>query len=183
MKKTIVFLAFLTAACTSQPPAAPPVESARMASEILYVGVPTMNVYASPNDTAPVITTYGYTETVSVLSRRNSWVEVRTVDGSGWAHSADLIAEKDVQAILGSPAPRFRTPPVTIPQPRLHGEIDIEAKVNTDGDVVAVVTTKNTTGSRKLADANAAALQQAKFYPMIQKGQRQTFIYEYDVKY
>ena len=53
----------------------------------------------------------------------------------------------------------------------------------TDGAVVEVKTIKNTTGSNALASANEAALQQALFYPMVDKGTRKTFIYEHRVYY
>src|SRR6266516_7656516 len=74
-------------------------DAPRMAIEIKYVGVPQMNVFAQPNDVAPVITTYAYTETVSVLARQGDWVEVRTVDGSGWAHAKELIASNEAAAL------------------------------------------------------------------------------------
>src|SRR5581483_9454026 len=143
MKKTMLFPALLAIACMSQPPAAPPADAPRVAIDIQYVGVPSMNVYANPRETASVITTYGYTESVSILARQGNWVEVRTVQGSGWAHAADLIGAREVQPLLATPAPRFLTPPVGIPDPRARGEIIIEAKVNTDGDVVATTIVKN----------------------------------------
>lgn len=185
MKKTmtVLALALVVVACQTKPPEAPQVPAARMAIEVQYVGVPTMNVYARPSDTAEVITTYGYTETVSILAREGNWVEVRTVDGSGWAHATELIAQKDVEPILGSATPRFMTAPVAIPDARAHGDIVIKCMVNTDGQVVSTTMVKNTTGSQKLGEANAAALQQARFYPIIQKGQRVTFTYEYSVTY
>jgi hypothetical protein len=55
--------------------------------------------------------------------------------------------------------------------------------VNTDGDVIEVKMGKNTTSNNALAAANANALLQAKFYPMVQKGQRMTFFYEHKVVY
>jgi hypothetical protein len=185
MRKIAVAFALLAVACFNQKPAAaPPTDPAeRAAIDIKYVGVPAMNVYAEPSTTSIVLTSYGYTETVSILARDGEWVEVRTVDGSGWSRAADLIGAADVEAILGKPTPRFFTPPVVIPQPNARGEIALMAKVNTDGDVVDVWTIRDTTKSKKLVDANTDALRQAKFYPIVQKGQRLTFTYEYDVAY
>jgi len=183
MKQMMMVLALLAIACGSRPPARPAADAPRMATEIRYVGVPNMNIYALPSDGAPVITTYGYTETVSIFLRDGDWAEVRTVDGSGWVHTADLIGADVVEPILKTPSPRFLTTPVAIPDARAHGEIVIQAKVNTDGDVIGLSTVKNTTGSKKLAEANSAALQQAKFYPIVQKGQRLGFTYTYDVSY
>src|SRR5438309_1960857 len=110
-------------------------ETPRMAIEIQYVGVPQMNVYAQPNDVAPVITTYAYTETVSVLARQRDWVELRTVDGSGWAHAKELIGSNEASTLKGE-APRFMVAPAGIPNSGRRGEIGLEAKVNTDGVVV-----------------------------------------------
>ena len=183
MRKIAVAFVLVFAACMSRPPAMPPADATRTAIDIKYVGVPSLNVYAEPNATSQVITTYGYTETVSILAKKGEWVEVRTVDGSGWSRAADLIGAAEVQAILGTPAPRFATPPVTVPEARLHGEISLMAKVNTDGEVIDVWTISDTTKSKKLVDANSAALRQAKFYPIVQKGQRLTFTYKYDVVY
>jgi outer membrane biosynthesis protein TonB len=70
-----------------------------------------------------------------------------------------------------------------VTQPSAHGEIIIEAMVNTDGDVTSVKTTRNTTGSDALAFKNSAAIQGAKFYPIVVKGRRREFIYEYRVHY
>jgi hypothetical protein len=183
MQKTILALALVLMACTSRPPVAPQPDGARTAIDVKYVGVPTIRVYAEASDVAPVVTTYGYTETVSILARKGDWVEIRTVDGSGWSHAADLISGQEVKAILDSTTPRFLTPPVAIPDSKARGEIVLQAKVNTDGDVVQVWTTSNTTGSKRLEEANSAALQQAKFYPIVQKGQRLSFTYAYEVTY
>ncbi|HUJ14251.1 MAG TPA: SH3 domain-containing protein [Thermoanaerobaculia bacterium] len=183
MRKIAIALTLVALACTSRPPAAPPADAVRTAIDTKYVGVPSMKVFAEPADVAPVITEYGYTETVSILSRRGDWVEVRTVDGSGWSKAADLIGAADVKAILDNPTPRFLTAPVTVPQPSAHGMIAMVARVNTDGDVVEAWKLADSTHSKKLIDANLAALRQAKFYPIVQKGQRLTFTYEYDVTY
>jgi len=109
-------------------------------------------------------------------------VEVRTVDGSGWAHAKELI-KSDEAAKTKEGSPRFMTPPVGVPKSGVRGEIAYEAKVNTDGVVVDVATVKNTTGSVPLAVANAESLKNARFYPMIQKGQHVAFTYQHHVYY
>jgi SH3-like domain-containing protein len=108
MQKLIVAFALIVVACSSRPPAAPPTDAPRLAIDIKYVGVQSMKIYAEPTDVAPVITTYSYTETVSILARKGDWVEVRTVEGSGWARSADLIGAAEVEAILGPRTARTR---------------------------------------------------------------------------
>ncbi|HEY6843578.1 MAG TPA: hypothetical protein VI391_05370, partial [Thermoanaerobaculia bacterium] len=160
-----------------------PEEAVRSSIDTKYVGVPSMKVYAAPTDASAVITEYGYTESVSILARRAGCVEVRTMDGSGWAKAAELIDGKTAQDILDHPTPKFLTPPVAIPDPRAHGLIAMVASVNTDGDVVSAWKLADSTHSPKLIEANLAALRQAKFYPIVQKGQRLTFTYEYDVTY
>src|SRR5579872_5909654 len=181
MRKLAIAIILVAVACTSRPPAASPEEATRTAIDTKYVGVPSMKIYAEPRDASTLLTEYGYTEAVSILGRRGEWVEVRTVDGSGWAKAADLIDGATVDAILKNPAPKFLTPPVAIPNPRAHGAIALVARVNTDGDVIETWKLTDTTNSKTLVEANLAALRQAKFYPIVEKGQRLTFTYEYDV--
>jgi len=183
MRKIAVVFILAVVACTSRPEATPPQDATRTPVDIKYVGVPSMKIFSAPSDTATLITSYGYTETVSILARKGEWVEVRTVDGTGWSRAADLIGGAEVEAVLGKPVPRFYTPPVAIPAPDARGQISLMAKVNTDGTVVEVWTISDTTKSKKLVQANSEALRQATFYPIVQKGQRLTFVYEYDVTY
>ena len=55
--------------------------------------------------------------------------------------------------------------------------------IDTDGDVTAVRTLSNTTGSMGLEAKNRQELEGAKFFPIVQKGQRVPFTYEYRVHY
>jgi len=184
IKLTVLVLLLLVACGTKrQVPVAAHSEAPRIAIEIKYVGVPQMSVYAQPNDVAPVLTTYAYTETVSILAKQGDWVEVRTVDGSGWSHAKELISAAEAAAIKGE-TPRFMTPPVPIPNNgRRGGEIGFEAKVNTDGLVFDVKVVKNTTGSEPLAVANAESLKTARFYPLIKDRQHVAFTYQHHVYY
>jgi hypothetical protein len=182
LKVSVLVLLLLVACGTKRQVPAASAETPRKAIEILYVGVPQLSVYTQPNDVSPVITTYGYTETVSILARKGDWVEVRTVDGSGFAHANELINVGEVSK-LKEATPRFMVPPVGVPKGGVRGEIAFEAKVNTDGVVVDVTTVKNTTRSEALATANAESLKNAKFFPMIQKGQHVAFTYQHHVYY
>jgi hypothetical protein len=181
-KLAILVLLLLVACGTKRQVPIASADAPRMAIDIQYVGVPQMSVFAQPNDVAPVITTYAYTETVSVLARQGDWVEVRTVDGSGWAHAKELIGAKVASALKGE-TPRFMVTPAGIPNNGRRGEIGLEAKVNTDGVVFDVKTVKNTTGSEPLAVANAEALKNARFYPLIQNRQHVAFTYQHHVYY
>ena len=183
MRKIAIAFVLVALACTTRPPAAPPADAIRTAIDTKYVGVPSMKIYSEASEISPVVTEYGYTETVSILARRGEWVEVRTVEGSGWAKEAELIDGATVDEVLKNPAPKFLTPPVAIPQPNAHGTMALMAKVNTDGSVLEAWKITDTTGSAKLVEANLAALREAKFYPIVQHGQRLTFTYEYDVTY
>src|SRR6185436_8973751 len=106
IKISILVLLLLVACGTKRQVPIASAETPRLAIEIKYVGVPQMSVYAQPNDVSPVITTYAYTETVSILARQGDWVEVRTVDGSGWAHAKELITNSEA-AMLKGETPRF----------------------------------------------------------------------------
>ena len=185
MKRSFALLLILAAAtaCTKAVPKVATEPPPRHAIEIQYVAVPTINVYAQPRADAPVVTQYGINETVSILKRQGEWVELRTVDGSGWARASELMTADQAKAIADNPVPRFLTAPVQVPDARARGEITFNAKVNTDGEIVEVNIAKNTTRNNALAVANANALMEARFYPMIQKGQRMTFTYEYKVEY
>jgi TonB family protein len=187
MKRTIVVLALLLPVILScrakQAPATTPIAGVRYAQAIAYVGVPSMNIYAQPNAAGLPITQYGYTETVSILSRNGEWVEARTVDGSGWARANELMSVEEADKVSKDDSPRFMTPPTAVPHAGTRGEIVLEAKVNTDGDVIDVKPVSNSTGNAGLLTANTDALRQAHFFPMIQKGQRVTFVYQHHVYY
>jgi hypothetical protein len=153
----------------------------RIAIAVEYVSVPKANVYASDSETAAVIGNYGMIEAVSVLEKKGDWCLVRTYEGTGWMKRADLVTGAEAEKI-DTKVPRFYVEPAQVPYPR-RGEIWFQAKVNTDGEVIDVLTVKNTTGSESIAQQNEAALKAAKFYPMIDSGVRKTFVYEYRVFY
>lgn len=155
----------------------------RPAIAVEYVGVPTLSVYQQPVETAPVIGNYAYTESISVLKRQGDWSQIRMFSGVGWVKSNELINADQVKLATEKAVPRFFEAPPQIQRPRARGEIVFEAKVNTAGEVFEVRTVRNTTGIQSLAEENAKALQTAKFYPMIDKGQRKAFIYEHRVYY
>jgi len=186
MRKTATILVafILLFSCTQKPApitqAADPSE--RLAVAIQYVGAPQVNVYTTPDLNAAVDIVYRYGETVSVLSFKGDWAEVRTSRGSGWVPRNDLMTAEAMKQLVESQVPRFLTPPAAIPSAR-HGQITMQAKVNTDGEVIQVTPVGNTTGDNQLALENANALLNARFYPMVQKGQRFTFTYEHKVYY
>jgi hypothetical protein len=155
--------------------------SERLAIAVEYVAVPSASVYARPALDAEVVGSYGFSEAISILEKKPEWCLVRTFDGSGWIRQTDLATGNQVDKV-DTTTPRFYVEPKQIPF-RTRGEIWMQAKVNTDGAVVEVKTIKNTTGSMALANANADALMQASFYPMVDKGTRKTFIYEHRVYY
>jgi hypothetical protein len=154
----------------------------RPAIDVLYVGVPTMLVFAQPAADAPQIGNYGLTEAISVLERKGEWSMIRTFSGTGWVKSSDLLRGAALEKITADAMPRFYVAPQAVPF-NTRGEIILQAKVNTDGAVIDVTTIKNTTGSTALADSNASALKVATFYPLVDKGTRKTFVYEHHVYY
>ncbi len=67
--------------------------------------------------------------------------------------------------------------------PSARGEIYLEADVNSDGEVTAVRTISNTTGSLALEAQNTDSLKQAKFYPIVRNNERVKFKYYHRVTY
>ena len=156
----------------------------RAAIATYWVTAPELKVHAKPDDNSKVVTKFLNGESVAVLSKRNDdWVEIRTVDGSGWAHMADLGSAATAQQSEENPSPKFEHVPAPISAPGVHGTIYIEANVNTDGKVTSAKVITNTTGNDELAQRNIEALEQAKFYPIVQKGEKKPFVYYYRVDY
>jgi uncharacterized protein YgiM (DUF1202 family) len=170
-------------ACAKQEGAATETTDTREAIQVGYVGAPELKVHSRPDDAAAVVTTFLNGESVSVLSRRGDWVEVRTARGSGWAHANELTNAAAAAAEEKNPSPKFRVAPSPISAPGTSGTIYIEAAVNTDGDVTSTKLISNTTGSEMLAARNQEAIMHAKFYPIVQKGQKREFLYYYRVDY
>jgi len=153
----------------------------RPAIAVEYVQVPAMQVYERPAADAAVTGSYGLSEAISILEVKGDWKMIRTFDGTGWVKSVDL-ASAEALSKVDLTEPRFYVVPVQVPA-RARGELAYQAKVNTDGAVIEVKLTRNTTGNEALANANAEALQKAVFYPMVDKGQRKVFTYEHHVYY
>ena len=180
----IIAMVFIGAfSCTQRPKITSDadVTGIRPAIAIEYVAVPTMTVFASPDVNAQPVGSYGFSETISILVKKGDWCEIRTYDGTGWVKAADLMTADQEKAASANPAPRFYVPPVAVPYGG-HGEVVLQAKVNTAGEVYEV-TQMSASVTAQVADANAAALRQAKFYPLVDHGQRKTFIYEHRVVY
>jgi uncharacterized protein YgiM (DUF1202 family) len=182
MKRLLPIFVLAIAACR-QEPAVTITTDTREPIEIAYVGAPELQVHAKPDDASPVVSTFLSGESVSLLSRKESWVEVKTAGASGWAHSADLTTADVAKQEAKTPTPKFRVPPSPVVQPGAHGAIFIEANVNDQGEVTSTKVITNETGSAALAAQNEAALRRARFYPIVQKGQRVPFIYDYRVDY
>ena len=188
MKHTLFALLILVAAfgCMQRP--APVAETQtvapadRPAIAVEYVQVPAMQVYERPATDAAITGSYGLSEAIPVLEVKGDWKMIRTFDGTGWVQAKDLTTAAEL-AKVDFNEPRFYVAPAPIAATYARGEIALQAKVNTDGAVVEVKVTKNTTGNPQLADANGEALLKSQFYPMVEKGQRKVFVYEHHVYY
>lgn len=189
MKQFLVALLLVASfACIKRPaPVAtetqPVLPEERPAIAVEYVAVPTMTVYRQPSVDAEKSGSYQMSEAISILSRKGEWCEIRTFDGAGWVKASDLMDAAKKAELEKDTVPRFFVSPQLVEATRARGEIVFHAKVNTDGDVVEVKTIQNTTGNLKLADANAEELKKARFYPLIDQGQRKVFVYEHKVYY
>lgn len=150
---------------------------------IQYVGVGDLPVHSQPADITPVITHYRHGESISVLSRKGEWAEVRTAMGNGWVRQKDLVSAAEAASSKDNPNPRFERAPSPVTAPSARGTIYIQADVNTDGDITNTILVENTTGSPDLAEKNMTALKRAKFYPILIRGERKPFQYFYRVDY
>jgi TonB family protein len=155
----------------------------REAIAIRYVGAPELHVREKADDASPILVTYQNGEGVSVLSEKGEWMEVRTGDRAGWARASELATVEERQEAERNPQPKFRIMPMPVSAPSAHGEIYLEADVNSDGEVVSVRVLENTTGSAALEAQNAAALKNARFYPIVRQNQRVKFKYYHRVSY
>lgn len=182
MHRIAAALLLTLVACQQEPVVTETVDT-REPIGVWYVGAPELPVREQPNDTAPILATYQNGEAISVLTQKGEWAEVRTGDRAGWAKMADLTNAEGKQQLEENPQPKFRVIPMPVSAPSAHGEIYIEADVNTSGEITAARIITNTTGSADLANANVAALRSAKFYPIVQKGERKAFKYYHRVTY
>lgn len=177
---TIAIL-FVTA-CSGEAPTTETTDT-RMPVAVEYVRAPTLKIHAKADDAAPVVTTYQHGESVSVLSRRGAWAEVRIAAGSGWVHGEELAGAAEATKEADNTKPHFIRPPEPVTQPGVHGDIAFEADVNTDGVVTSVRTIRNTTGSASLEQRNIEELRRATFSPVVRHGKREAFVYEHRVQY
>ena len=97
--------------------------------------------------------------------------------------AAELTSAEAIQESEANPQPKFRIMPMPVSAPSARGEIYLEADVNSDGEVVAIRTIQNTTGSPVLEAQNISALRAARFYPIVRDNQRTKFKYYHRVTY
>ncbi|MGA8810280.1 MAG: SH3 domain-containing protein [Thermoanaerobaculia bacterium] len=182
MKRLLLIAAIVLIACDHETPNTGTIDT-RMPIEVQYVRDGTLKIHTKAADNAPVVTTYQHGESVSVLSRRGEWAEVRIAAGSGWVHANELAGAAEATKEADNTKPHFTRDPEPVTQPGAHGDIVLEADVNTDGIVTNVRTLRNTTGLIALEIRNAASLRAAVFTPVVRHGRREPFVYEHRVHY
>jgi TonB family protein len=179
--RAFVVALILAAACADEAPQGP---AMRTPIAVEYVRGDSLDIHEKPRDDAPVIARYDGGESVSILSRKGDWSEVRTANGSGWVRASALASAAESKAAESDVVkPRFRIAPAPVTQPGARGEILLVASVNSDGEVIGVKVERNTTGSRSLEAMNVAALRRARFVPIVRHGRRTPFVYDYHVSY
>ena len=178
--RVFVVALLLAVACANETPREP---APRVPIAVEYVRGDSVAIHAAPDDGSPVVARYDSGEAVSVLSRKGEWSEVRTATGSGWAHAHELASAAESKSESDNVKARFRVAPAPVTQPGAHGQIDLVASVNSEGEVIDVKVERNTTGSRSLEAMNVAALRRARFVPIVQHGKRTPFLYDYHVGY
>ena len=140
-------------------------------------------MHQKADDAAPVLVTYQNGETISVLAKKGEWVEVRTGDRSGLGARGRAHVGGGSEGSRRESVPEVPRHVIPVTAPGAKGEIYLEADVNSDGEVLSVRVLLNTTGSPTLLDRNIGALEQAQFYPIVQKGERKGFKYYHRVTY
>jgi uncharacterized protein YgiM (DUF1202 family) len=182
MMRGLTIAIIVLAACSSETPTTETTDT-RMPIVVEYVRGATLKIHAKPDDAAPVVTTYQRGESVSVLSRRGAWAEVRIATGSGWVHGDELAGSAEATKEADNTQPHFVRAPEPVTQPGAQGELVLEADVSMDGVVTNVRTLRNTTGSAALEQRNIAELRRAIFAPIVRHGRREAFVYEHRVRY
>ena len=173
----------LLASCRESSPDVPPV---RESIGTLYVAVPSATIRERPDESARQIASFQVGETVSVLSIRGSWAEVRLGgEGTGWVMKTSLSSSPaDEASDEASETVRFKQPPSPVYSAGgARGEIVLEASVDTNGSILSVRTLRNTTGSKALEAQNSRELQKASFYPLKVGRKLRPFFYEYRISY
>lgn len=184
MRTIAVALLLLAGACADEVPQATDSAEGRTPVAVEYVRADSLAIRAKPSDDAPVVAHYDNGESVSVLSRKGSWSEIRTASGSGWVHGSDLSSAAEAKKIESDNlTPRFRIAPEPITKPGATGHIHLVASVNNDGEITDIKVEENTTGSPDLLQRNVAALRRARFVPIVRHGKRTPFTYDYHVSY
>ena len=183
-KLSLAAIALLSVACNGGNERTGVATDTRMPVAVEYVRDATLQIHAKASDDAPVVSTYQRGESVSILSRKGEWAEVRTVAGSGWVRLSELAGAAEAQkAVEDNLLPHFTRTPSPVSQPGAHGDLVFEANIDRDGNVVNIRTLSNTTGSMSLEQRNAASLQSALFTPVVRHGKREAFVYEHRVHY
>jgi TonB family protein len=179
-----LLLVLAAVACEQSESGSGDTSASRQTIAVEYVRTGELPIRRGPQDDAPVIATYSRGSSVSVLSHRGDWDEVRVADRSGWVRAAALGTASEAQkAEADILTPSFRVAPAPVTSSGAHGEIVLEASVNQDGEVLDVRLLTNTTGSPELAARNTRSLRLARFEPIMQHGARKPFTYEYRVHY
>jgi len=182
MTRGLLIPILLLAACSAEAPTSERTDT-RIPLSVEYVRETTLKIHTQPNDGAPVVATYQHGESVSVLSKRGTWAEVRTGSGSGWVHGEELAGAAEATQESDNTKPHFIRAPEPVTQPGAQGELVLEADVSMNGVVLNVRTISNTTGSSALEQRNITSLRQATFTPVVRHGQHEPFVYEHRVHY
>ena len=197
-------LLLLAAACSAPPapetvPSAPAPASAPAARQAtVYVTASALNVRREASGDAELVTQVKRDTALSVISRRDGWVEVRLEDGrTGWVSERFVASERATAVASGrtrtAPARRsanakrgcesdyafVETPKLTFAETDASGLVVVEATVNAKGDVTATKVITNTTGDRRAGEAAEREIRSAKFAPPMRNCQPRAFIFTY----
>jgi hypothetical protein len=185
-------LCLVAAACATAPPAAAPPpspEAAPAAREAVPPSPPPpvylrvtgsrLNVRESPSTQARTIARVARGTRLARLSEQGEWVEVALADGArGWVHGGYVSPEPECPPDSREPS-LLSDPVVGFVAGARRGTIVMEATVSKSGEVVAVETKENTTGSAEQEAVAAEELKRLRFAPFIRNCRPVSFIYVY----
>jgi uncharacterized protein YgiM (DUF1202 family) len=150
-----------------------------------------LNVRRDPSIDGEILQQAKRGEQMTVLASDESWIKVRTANGTtGWVSAAHVsrgggAASRPSASRRKSGCPAdsdfafAKTPTLAFSEVRKPGMVVVDATVNVKGSVTSTKVISNTTGDETLAFLAVREIKSAEFTPPIRNCVPRTFIYTY----
>ena len=184
MRKALVALVLIAAACSSPAPQQEPevVPSQPSMQSTVYVTATTLNLREDASGSAKVVGQVKRGDALTLLSQQNGWSRVRLASGeTGWVSSQHVSATKPRPKKAGcdSEFSFVKTPLPSFSDSGAHGLVVVDATVNTKGEVTATKIVSNSTGDTSLASLAEREIRSATFKPPYRDCVPRAFIFTY----